>query len=367
MCTLKRYFMGSSNALQGVPKLGIFSNSEPRFEWNRIEANAATPEHSIWFPRTESDLDKIGHTLQNPGENFNKEHPGYKDDLYKQRRNLIAERTLLYKMGTPMEPVHYTEEEQKLWGYIYEKVRQLHPKHGCKEFNHAISSLEALGLFSSRRIPQLEDLNQWLKRERNFRIKPVNGILTPREFLNCLAFRTFCSTQYMRHPSKPDYTPEPDIVHESLGHAAFLANAQICDLSQALGILSLGATEAQIQTLSSIYGFTIEFGLCREGSDIKFYGAGQAGSFGEILQFLKIAKTSPDALLRLDLANSPIQKTFNDQDVQQFYYLADSFGSFVHQIEHLVKTFPKNVDLIYDRSSNSFTSRTDLKRQDARE
>ena len=47
----------------------------------------------------------------------------------------------------------------------------------------------------SEKIPQLNEVNAYLKHKTGFQIKPTYGLLTQREFLNCLAFRVLCSTQ----------------------------------------------------------------------------------------------------------------------------------------------------------------------------
>lgn len=109
------------------------------------------------------------------------------------------------------------------------ELKQLYPKHACKEF------LRAFPLFNFREeeVPQLQDLSmvwcdsvmvvsftfstQVLQEQTGWQIRPVAGLLHPRDFLNGLAFKTFHSTQYMRHHSKPMYTPEPDVCHELLG------------------------------------------------------------------------------------------------------------------------------------------------------
>ena len=63
----------------------------------------------------------------------------------------------------------------------------------------------------------------------------VKDLARARTFYGALAQRTFLSTQYIRHHSTPFYTPEPDIVHEIIGHANTLANPRFAALYEAAG------------------------------------------------------------------------------------------------------------------------------------
>lgn len=232
-----------------------------------------------WYPRNEKEFNQLGKVLLDVNETEGKDSLQFQDKEYRKRRDEIARLSKQHVFGTPISNVQYSKEEVDVWIYCYDKLRKLHKKCMSGRFEQQITKLERQFDFKTR-IPQLNELDQYLFAETQFRIRPTIGILSQREFLNAFAHRVFCSTQYIRHPSNPEYTPEPDIVHEIVGHIPLFADKDVADLSHEIGLLSLGATDKEISQLGTLYWYTLEFGACREKGEIKGYGAGIGSSFG---------------------------------------------------------------------------------------
>jgi phenylalanine-4-hydroxylase len=321
-----------------------------KLEEHGLQVQESSPLQMEWFPTQESDLDFIGNEYQDLSTGPNQDHPGFTDREYVERRNFVGGQGLGYKMGDPIPDIEYTAQETQFWGDYGKRLEPLHKKFGCKEYKENLKTLQKDGYMNPERIPQLEELNQYLKNVTNWRIKPVNGILSQKEFLYCLAFRTFACTQYIRHESQPNFTPEPDFFHEFMGHLPMFSDPTMCDLSQLIGILSLGADDEQIARLGSIYWFTIEIGLCYEENQRKFYGATVASSYAETMNM-----AGCEDIRKLDLVHNPPPVEFGVLDVQPFYYAANSFHDALDQLEVLAKNiFKKPFNLEYDEKTNSF-------------
>ena len=223
-----------------------------------------TPEVP-WFPTRIEDFDHIGKRILGEGDGIQEaDHPSFRDPVYIKRRAFIAQVAFDYKVNDVSIPeVQYTAEETGVWKHCYPKLKALLATNACDETNQTIVEMEKqVEGFSSDTIPQLDSISKFLQSKTGWRLKPVGGLLTGREFLNGLAFRIFHSTQYIRHHSKPEYTPEPDIIHELIGHAPMFAHQDFADFSQEIGLASLGASEIELKRLAALYWFTLEFGMC---------------------------------------------------------------------------------------------------------
>lgn len=206
------------------------------------------------------------------------DHPGFADSHYRVRRDHIAEQARLAAGQQTIPDIAYTQAEHALWATLW---RQLMPLHAQAAFTPLLRVAQPR-LLPRDRIPQLRELSAWLKPRTGFQLRPVAGLVSAREFLTALAHGVFSCTQYMRHPSRPHYTPEPDLVHELFGHAASLAHPALAELNRRFGRAAQQADEATLLQLERVYWYTLEFGLVYEPEGLKALGAGLLSSVQEL-------------------------------------------------------------------------------------
>lgn len=301
-----------------------------------------------WFPRRIRDLDTITDNILMCGEELEADHPGFKDQVYRERRRYFAEIAKKYRHGTPIPRVAYTQQEIATWTAIYDKVVHLYKKYACKEYNHIFPLMEENCGYRRDNIPQLEDVSRFLKDSTGFTLRPVAGLLSSRDFLAGLAYRVFHSTQYIRHHANPDYTPEPDICHELLGHAPLFADPDFARFSQEIGLASLGAPDEYIEKLATCYWFTIEFGLCKQDGQVKAYGAGLLSSFGE----LEYSMSDKPQILPFDPAVTGNQK-YPITEYQPVYFLAESFADAQKKLHDYACKIPRPAIFRYNPYTES--------------
>jgi phenylalanine-4-hydroxylase len=255
------------------------------------------------------------------------DHPGFKDKSYRARRDTIAQIALQYTPGSPVPTAPYVAEEHAVWQTVWTSLAPAHQEWVCAE----ILALQAFLPLSQSTIPQLAELNPALQSAAGFRMEPVAGLVSPRTFMRYLGRRVFLSTQYIRHHSRPLYTPEPDVVHELVGHAATLVHPGIAEVNRLLGMAADVANEAEMQRIDRVYWYTMEFGVVQQGSALKAFGAGLLSSVGELSGFEAHAE-----LLDWDL-HQMTQTGFDPTEYQSKLFVAPSFTHLLVDLSRWVR------------------------------
>jgi phenylalanine-4-hydroxylase len=215
----------------------------------------------------------------------------------------------------------YDEIDQAVWRFIllqaYGRLRETaHPAYG--------RGLEQTGI-SVERIPSIAEMDGRLG-AFGWGAAAVDGFIPPRAFQEFQAAGILTIAVAIRRPEHLAYTPAPDIVHESAGHAPILPDpdyraflqrfgeigarafsspgdrrvyaavhalselkedlasspAEIAAAERALESVrsSLGAP-SEAALLSRLHWWTVEYGLLGTPSDYRLYGAGLLSSLGE--------------------------------------------------------------------------------------
>ena len=265
-------------------------------------------------------------------EELHLDHPGASDEEYRKRRDHIASLSKKFRETGVITDVDYSEEEQGIWRHVATKLEELHQKYASPFY---LRAKKDLGI-TTERIPQLSEMNRRLKELTGFRLAPIEGLVDTRAFLSWLSWRVMLSTQYIRHHSRPDYTPEPDIVHESIGHIPMFTNPAFADYSQFVGHGARRANDQQLEELGRLYWFTVEFGLVEHEGEIKAYGAGLLSSYGELQHaFSDEVERRPFDLEQV------INHEYTYSDMQPVLYVIPSYAELKEVTRKYIESFGK--------------------------
>jgi phenylalanine-4-hydroxylase len=210
------------------------------------------------------------------------DHPGAADPAYRSRRNEIAAAALAWSPGDPPPRIDYTDEEHDVWRTVCRELRPKHDAYAVREYREALERVR----LPRDHVPQLDEVTARVAPLSGWRYVPAAGLVPLREFYGSLEHRVFHSTQYLRHPAVPLYTPEPDVIHEVIGHGHLLATPTFGDLHRLAGVATNRlADEDNVAFLSRVFWFSLEFGVVVEDGELRAYGAGILSSYGEIEEF----------------------------------------------------------------------------------
>ncbi|MDO8860617.1 aromatic amino acid hydroxylase [Haliea sp. E1-2-M8] len=219
------------------------------------------------------------------------------------------------------EYAQYTPRDQAVWRFI---MRQLTRRLRDTAHPVYLEGLARTGIALDH-IPSVDEMNACLA-QLGWRAVVVDGFIPPAIFMEFQALKVLVIALEMRSVEHIFYTPAPDIVHESAGHAPFLVDVDYAEFLQRFGEIGMKAiathqdfvqyeavrhlsmvkeapasTAADIAAaelaleeamavteepseaalLTRLHWWTVEYGLVGELEDYHIFGAGLLSSLGE--------------------------------------------------------------------------------------
>ncbi len=266
----------------------------------------------------------------------------------------------------------YTPIDQAVWRYV---MRQNYNYLKHVAYYPYIKGLERTGL-SIERIPDLQTMNDSLGKI-GWGAVCVDGFIPPTAFMEYQACQVLVIAADIRRINHIEYTPAPDIIHESAGHAPIIADAdynaylsyfgsigakgmfsrkdfELYEAIRKLSILkeAVGTTEEEVAEaeqklkyisenmgepsemalLTRLHWWTVEYGLIGTLENPKIYGAGLLSSIGESVTCMnpKVKKL----WYNIDAINYP----FDITKAQPQLFVTPTFQNLIDVLESYANT-----------------------------
>jgi phenylalanine-4-hydroxylase len=231
----------------------------------------------------------------------------------------------------------YTAADHAVWNLLYQRQSL-----AIRESAYALfyPNLGKLGL-NPDAIPSFDQINKGLQALTGWTIYPVPGLIPNRAFFKLMAFQRFGATTWIRKMNEIEYLEEPDMFHDLFGHIPLLADNDIADYLYRLALIAErhADDEEAIELIARLYWYTIEFGLVKEGQEIRIYGAGILSSIGETHFCLLPAANRVPFDLQQILDTPYIKDKFQEQ-----YFVLDNMDQLKEAVAELDELLRKRTE-----------------------
>jgi phenylalanine-4-hydroxylase len=183
-----------------------------------------------------------------------------------------------YEYVVPQRWEKFAAEDHAVWDLLFARQVELLGSRVISPFFDGIDLLK----LSHPGVPDVEGLNAILEPRTGWRTVAVPGLVPDEIFFAMLSERVFPVGNFIRTIEQLDYLEAPDCFHDMFGHIPMLAHHDYAEMTRHIGELGVAAIAAnQGHKAARLYWHSVEFGLAREGGELKILGAGLASSFGE--------------------------------------------------------------------------------------
>ena len=223
---------------------------------------------------------------------------------------------------------NYSTEDHAVWKILFERQVQNLQNKAWTEY---LKCIPEVGIKNSL-VPDFSIVEKELKKSTQWEIEVVKGIIPVDEFFQLLSGKRFCSSTWLRGRHQLDYLEEPDMFHDTFGHIPLLANSDYANFVKRFAELGLKfcSNEKALLLLERMYWFTIEFGLMKENSQLKIYGAGILSSFGESNHVF-----SDKVELRKFTVEDVFLQPFHNNEVQNIYFVVEDINELWNSLEEM--------------------------------
>lgn len=181
-------------------------------------------------------------------------------------------------------PYHnFSPQDDHVWKLLYERVEPIVRQHAHPLYLEGLKTLD----LPSDRVPDFYKLNEQIMDLVGWELVSTDVQYSDGQtWFEHLAEKKFLITEYIREEESLDYTPLPDIWHDSFGHLPFMVHQDYADYMQEYGKRAIEFPKAirEKHGLGSLWWYSIEFGVMHHEGTLKAFGAGLISGYTEFVR-----------------------------------------------------------------------------------